>query len=192
MMDAVWQTKRKIWTSQNLLSSTAHMRWEWMMKWCLIGCETVTTCSHARLETVDTGGPITHANIKTCKCYQMNAISKWGRSESRQACNLQKRTTTTLFLAGGWSRLLGHSCLGVIKEILVLNGNLKYEFIVQNVHRTEKFPFIAVWRQETFLSCIFLLSPPSRWMTSQAKFVVLKQAKLLTYRNIGKKEYAIW
>ena len=131
-------------------------------------------------------------NVKTCKCYHWNAISKWGRSESRQACNLQKRTTTTLFLAGGWSRLLGHSCLGVIKERLVLNGNSKYVFIVQIVHRTKKLTFIAVWGQETFFSCIFLLSPSSRWMTSQAKFVVLKQAKLLTYRNIGKKEYAIW
>jgi len=39
---------------------------------------------------------------------------------------------------------LGHSCLGVIKEMLVLNGNQKYELIVQNVHRTKKFPFIAV------------------------------------------------
>ena len=161
MMDAVWQTKRKIWRSQNLLSSTVHMRWEWMMKWRLIGCETVTTCSHARLETVDTGGWLPMLNIKTCKWYHRNAISKWGSSKSRQACNLQKRTTTTLFLAGGWSRLLGHSCLGVIKEILVLNGNSKYEFIVQTFQGTKKFPFIAVWGQETFLSCFSSVSTKS-------------------------------
>ena len=35
-----------------------------MKEWWFSGCEAVTTCSHARLETVDTGGPITHAECQ--------------------------------------------------------------------------------------------------------------------------------
>ena len=130
-------------------------------------------------------------NIKTCRCYHKISLSKWGRSENRQACNLQKRTTTTLFLAGGWSRLLGHSCLCVIKEMLVLNGNSKYEFVVQNVHRTKRFPFIAVWGQETFLSCFSSVSSKSL-NDKSSKVCCSKNRRSYWHTETLAKEYAVW
>ena len=104
--NAVWAAVR-LWGSDNMQPCKVGDRWYWRPDYpCWIS---------------------KHANATIGMLFPNKAGQRVNKP-----CNLQKRTTTTLFLAGGWSRLLGHSCLGEIKEILVLNGNSKYEFLVQN------------------------------------------------------------